>query len=81
MFADEACPPCELLFRKLESTGNDKGKMSQDVKVQLRGEPKSGTATSFDWGTGALVRTCDYLQRLFGEITWFGGQHVSFISA
>ena len=63
---EEACPPCELLFRQLESTGKN-GKLTQDVRVQERGEPKSGTGMMFDWGTGALVRTCDYLRDLFGE--------------
>lgn len=65
---EEACPPCELLFRNLEPTGSD-GKLSQVVRVQERGEPKSGTGMMFDWATGGLVRTCEYLQFLFGEET------------
>ena len=63
----ETCIPCELIFRKLESTGKE-GEMIQDVSVQLRGEPKSGTGMSYDWASGALVRACDYLEQLFGEI-------------
>ena len=62
----EACPPCELLFRNLKHTG-DSGKMVQDVKVQERGEPKSGTGLMFAWASGSLIRTCDYLQQMFGE--------------
>ena len=64
--ADETCPPCELLFRRLERPGKE-GKMIQDVKVQLRGEPMSGTGMPRDWATGALGHICDYLKRLFGE--------------
>lgn len=63
---EERCPPCELFFRKLEGTG-DNGKLTQVVRVQERGEPKSGTGFMFDWATGALMRTCNYLQRLYGE--------------
>lgn len=63
---EEACPPCELLFRNLERSGSD-GKLTQTVKVQERGEPKSGTGMVFDWATGSLIRTCDYLKHFFGE--------------
>ena len=62
------CPPCELFFTKLEKTGRD-GKLTQDVRVQERGEPKSGTGLLFFWGSAALMRTCDYLQELYGEKT------------
>lgn len=65
---EEACPPCELLFRNLERTRSD-GKLTQVVKVQERGEPKSGTGMVFDWATGALIRTCDYLKHFFGKKT------------
>lgn len=61
----EKCPPCELFFRKLESTGRN-GKLVQEVKVQQRGEPKSGTSFMYDWATATLLRTCDYLKYLFG---------------
>ena len=64
--ADAACPPCEVLFSKLDSTGTD-GKLSQNIKVQERGEPKSGTAVMYEWASGTLVWTCHYLQQLFGE--------------
>ena len=63
---EEACPPCELLFRQLESTEKN-GKLTQDVRVQGRGEPKGGKGKVFDWGTGALMHMCDYLQDVFGE--------------
>ena len=62
----EKCPPCELFFRKLESSATS-GKLVQDVKVQQRGEPKSGTSFMYDWATATLIRTCDYLNQLFGE--------------
>lgn len=65
---EEFCPPCENFFRKLERN-EENGLLSQVVKVQERGEPKSGTAMMFDWATGALVRTCSHLQTLFGKET------------
>lgn len=68
---ENKCPPCELFFRKLESTGEN-GKLVQDVKVQERGEPKSGTSFMYDWATGTLIRTCDYMQYLFGAETVVG---------
>lgn len=64
----ETCPPCDSLFLKLENTGQ-RGKMSQVVRVQERGEPKSGTGMMFDWATASLLRTCEYLQDNFGEET------------
>lgn len=63
---EEPCLPCEVLFSKLERTGVD-GKLSQDVRVQERGEPKSGTGVSYFWAAAALTHACDYLQELFGE--------------
>ena len=70
--SQEKCPPCELFFRKLEATGED-GKLVQEVKVQQRGEPKSGTSFMYDWATATLLRTCDYLKYLFGANinVWF----------
>lgn len=65
---EEACPPCELLFRNLKRISSD-GKLAQVVRVQERGEAKSGTDMMFDWATGALVRSCDYLKYFFGEET------------
>ena len=62
----EPCPPCEILFSKLEKTGRDT-KLSQNVQVQERGEPKSGTRILYCWATAALIRACDYLQEQFGE--------------
>lgn len=63
---EEACPPCELLFAKLERTGRN-GKLAQDITVQERGEPKSGTGLLYFWASAALRHTCAYLQQLFGE--------------
>lgn len=67
-YIEEACPPCELLFSKLERTGTEE-KLSQYVKVQERGEPKSGTGIASFWATAALIRACEYLQDQFGEET------------
>lgn len=66
---DEPCPPCDLLFSKLE-TSESGGKLSQFVKVQERGEPKSGTGIMYSWATAALIHACDYLQEVFGEETY-----------
>lgn len=66
--AGEMCPPCELLFSKLEK-GGEHGKLTQDVMVQERGEPKSGTGFMYFWATATLIRTCGYLDELFGEET------------
>lgn len=63
---EENCPSCEQMFSKLSSTGIS-GKFVQDVKIQERGEPKSGTGFMFDWGAGALDHMCDYLKDAFGE--------------
>lgn len=70
---EDLCPPCELLFRKLERN-TESGKLAQVVRVQERGEPKSGTSLMLDWATGALDRTCIYLQQLYGEATCLSGQ-------
>ena len=63
---EERCPPCELLFSKLEKTGRY-GKLAQEVRVQERGEPKSGTGFMYLWASATLIHTCDYLRELFGE--------------
>lgn len=63
---EEACPPCELLFSKLETTGRGK-KLSQQVNVQQRGEPKSGTVIMYSWARAALIHACNYLKEHFGE--------------
>lgn len=63
---DDKCPSCGVLFSKLEPMGR-KGMLVQDIKLQERGEPKSGTGFMFDWGTEALVYACKYLQLMFGE--------------
>lgn len=65
---DELCLPCESFFRKLERV-EENGKLSRNLKVQLRGEPKSGTGIMFDWATAAMMRACDHLQLLYGEET------------
>lgn len=63
---EEACPPCELLFSRLERTVGGV-KLSQSIHVQERGEPKSGTGILFFWATAALIHACNYLQEQFGE--------------
>lgn len=63
---EEPCPPCELLFSKLERTGRD-GKLAQDIRVQQRGEPKCGTGIIYFWVIASMKHACDYLQELFGE--------------
>lgn len=63
---EEPCTPCDVLFSKLERTGTD-GKLSQDIRVQERGEPKSGTGLAFFWASAALMNACDYLKDQFGE--------------
>lgn len=65
----ETCTPCEHFFDRLE-INEENGLLSEAVTVQERGEPKSGTGMMFDWATAALVQRCDYLQGLFGELTW-----------
>lgn len=61
----EWCPPCEIFFTKLEEN-KETGKLNQVIRVQERGEPKSGTGMIFDWATGALDETCKYLRRFYG---------------
>eukprot|EP00903_Cladosiphon_okamuranus_P005693 g5655.t1 len=62
-----ACPACESMFGKLD------GK-KQDVKLQLRGEPKSGTSFMYEWALNALMVTCARLDMLYGRdtchVTW-----------
>ena len=57
--------PCEFLFDNLEKN-EENGLLSQTVRVQERGEPKSGTGMMMDWAAGALVQTCEYLQDQYG---------------
>ena len=64
--SEEQCPPCEVLFSKLKRTGRS-GKLAQHVKVQERGEPKSGTTVMYRWARASMTHTCNYLQELFGE--------------
>lgn len=63
---EEGCPPCDLLFSKLGKAGRGI-KLSQNVQVQERGEPKSGTRIMYCWATAALIRACNYLQEKFGK--------------
>ena len=72
---EDLCPPCEFFFRKLERN-KETGKLTQAVRVQERGEPKSGTGLMLDWATGALDHACIYLQRLYGEATCLSVQGV-----
>lgn len=63
---EEPCTPCDVLFSKLEKTRTD-GKLTQDLRVQERGEPKSGTGMAFSWASAALMHACGYLNDEFGE--------------
>eukprot|EP00903_Cladosiphon_okamuranus_P006272 g6154.t1 len=59
---DMACPEkCGDVFKRLDDHG------VQKTRVQIRGEPKSGTTTSEEWATAALHVTCEYLKRLYGD--------------
>lgn len=59
------CPPCDMIFSKL--LPNAAGERVQNVKVQERGEPKSGTSFSMEWAAETLYHVCDYLDGLFGN--------------
>ncbi|CAN0050340.1 unnamed protein product [Ascophyllum nodosum] len=64
LFPDVKCPlRCEDLFGKLEDGPSGK---TQSVRLQVRGEPKSGTGMIAEWSWGALAHKCLYLQRLYG---------------
>lgn len=63
----DGCPRCDMMFSKLETTAD--GKRVQNVSIQERGEPKSGTTFMFQWARGALDRTCELLKSLYGEKT------------
>lgn len=73
---EKSCPPCDLLFGKLEgngpspsmsSPGGGDGRRIQHVEVEERGEPKSGTGFMFEWAMSALSHTCRYLESAFGR--------------
>ncbi|CAM9643453.1 unnamed protein product [Scytosiphon promiscuus] len=65
MAVGQGCPPCDGLFSKAQRTTG--GKRVQNVEIQLRGEPKSGTTMMYAWAVGALARTCEHLQATYGE--------------
>lgn len=68
--SSDDCPAsCDLIFEKLGQGvhGKSEGRDVQHVEVQIRGEPKSGTTFMYEWGTGALSRTCLYLQNAYGK--------------
>ncbi|CAM9204594.1 unnamed protein product [Ectocarpus sp. 13 AM-2016] len=58
------CLPCEGIFARLEE-GSD-GKLQQSTRIELRGEPKSGTTLSWSWAAGILEHTCKHLQDMYG---------------
>lgn len=65
--ASVECPKdCNALFSKLVAGPDGKGKV-QNVEVQVRGEPKSGTGMMAEWSWGALADVCLYLQKVYGE--------------
>lgn len=61
----EECPPCDILFSRLQDSPD--GTRSQHVDMQVRGEAKSGTSFMFKWASEALKTACTYLKRSFGE--------------
>lgn len=68
----EECPSKgDLIFRKLRDgeQGIAGHKNVQHVEMQVRGEPKSGTTFMYQWGVGALFRTCLHLQNAYGKET------------
>lgn len=65
-YLQEPCPEkCSALFGKLETTPF--GEQVQDIVINQRGEPKSGTSFMFEWGQGSLIHACDFLQSLYGR--------------
>lgn len=76
--SEESCPPCDLLFGKLEEKGRSSStywsrrgqrQRIQHVEVEERGEPKSGTGVIFEWAMSVLSHTCRYLESAFGRGT------------
>lgn len=62
---NKACPEsCEDIFPLLQPAV--RGKV-QDVEIQVRGEPKSGTGMMAEWAWDALANVCLYLERLYGK--------------
>lgn len=53
-----------MIFSKLNSSAGG-GKGVQHVKVQERGQPKSGTSFSMEWAAETLYHACDYLNGLY----------------
>lgn len=69
---NKACPEsCEDIFPLLQPAV--RGKI-QNVDIQVRGEPKSGTGMMAEWAWGSLAHACLYLERLYGKsscsISW-----------
>ncbi|CAM9650169.1 unnamed protein product [Scytosiphon promiscuus] len=61
----EYCPPCEELFTRLEPLPD--GSRRQETRLQLRGEPKTGTTFMLSWAFGILAHTCKHLQDTYGS--------------
>lgn len=59
------CPPCDTIFSMLHTSAD--GKRVQEIDMQERGEPKSGTGFMFQWARRALDGTCEYLRRIYGR--------------
>ena len=79
------CPAdCDALFSKLVAGPDGRGKV-QNVEVQVRGEPKSGTGMMAEWSWGALANVCLYLQKVYGEksceIVWDMPPEISAVPA
>lgn len=62
---EQACKPCEPLFSQVSVMPD--GSRVQNVEVQVRGEPKSGTSFMFKWAGQALETACEYLNLFYGK--------------
>eukprot|EP00752_Nemacystus_decipiens_P008641 g7715.t1 len=58
------CIPCDAMFRKVEET--QRGTKVQNVNVQIRGEPKSGTTFMYEWAANALMVACGHIESMYG---------------
>lgn len=63
---EEGCPPCNVIFNKGKKTSSGEN-VIHDVRIRVRGEPKSGTTVILEWTSAALIHTCEYLNENFGE--------------
>ncbi|CAM9168902.1 unnamed protein product, partial [Ectocarpus sp. 12 AP-2014] len=62
---DCLCLECEELFSNLQEAPD--GKLLQNSRLQLRGEPKSGTTFMYIWARRILEHTCEHLRGMYGS--------------